>query len=182
MEDKDKIIKKRGKEVVDIVDSLSKIKDADNIKELEKRLKAARARNKKAEDKQITKLIDKVNEVSYSKKIKEIFKITNDKNLISKIIKMQIEKNKESVDFLEKLKEHLLNNEIEIVYELLGMEYSEEKDEFDDKKDISDENEKKEKNNKKDRKLSFFILILIYYFNKIWYNTFTKLKFIKSKR
>ena len=35
MEDKDKIIKKRGKEVVDIVDSLSKIKDADNIKELE---------------------------------------------------------------------------------------------------------------------------------------------------
>ena len=130
MEDKDKIIKKRGKEVVDIVDSLSKIKDADNIKELEKRLKAARARNKKAEDKQITKLIDKVNEVSYSKKIKEIFKITNDKNLISKIIKMQIEKNKESVDFLEKLKEHLLNNEIEIVYELLGMEYSEEKDEY----------------------------------------------------
>lgn len=144
MEDKDKIIKKRGKEVVDIVDSLSKIKDADNIKELEKRLKAAKARNKKAEDKQITKLIDKVNEVSYSKKIKEIFKITNDKNLISNIIKMQIEKNKESVDFLEKLKEHLLNNEIEIVYELLGMEYSEEKDEFEDKKDTSDENEKKE--------------------------------------
>jgi hypothetical protein len=151
MEDKDKIIKKRGKEVVDIVDSLSKIKDADNIKELEKRLKAARARNKKAEDKQITKLIDKVNEVSYSRKIKEIFKITNDKNLISKIIKMQIEKNKESVDFLEKLKEHLLNNEIEIVYELLGMEYSEveksEKDESEDKKDTSDENlEKKEEN------------------------------------
>ena len=144
MEDKDKIIKKRGKEVVDIVDSLSKIKDADNIKELEKRLKATRARNKKAEDKQITKLIDKVNEVSYSKKIKEIFKITNDKNLISNIIKMQIEKNKESVDFLEKLKEHLLNNEIEIVYELLGMEYSEEKDEFEDKKNLSDENEKKE--------------------------------------
>lgn len=144
MEDKDKIIKKRGKEVVDIVDSLGKIKNADNIKELEKRLKAAKARNKKAEDKQITKLIDKVNEVSYSKKIKEIFKITNDKNLISNIVKMQIEKNKESVDFLEKLKEHLLNNEIEIVYELLGMEYSEEKDEFEDKKDISDENEKKE--------------------------------------
>lgn len=144
MEDKDKIIKKRGKEVVDIVDSLGKIKDADNIKELEKRLKAAKVRNKKAEDKQITKLIDKVNEVSYSKKIKEIFKITNDKNLISNIVKMQIEKNKESVDFLEKLKEHLLNNEIEIVYELLGMEYSEEKDEFEDKKDISDENEKKE--------------------------------------
>lgn len=149
MEDKDKIIKKRGKEVVDIVDSLGKIKDADNIKELEKRLKAAKARNKKAEDKQITKLIDKVNEVSYSKKIKEIFKITNDKNLISNIVKMQIEKNKESVDFLEKLKEHLLNNEIEIVYELLGMEYSEveknETDEFKDKKDTSDENiEKKE--------------------------------------
>lgn len=144
MEDKDKIIKKRGKEVVDIVDSLGKIKNADNIKELEKRLKAAKARNKKSEDKQITKLIDKVNEVSYSKKIKEIFKITNDKNLISNIVKMQIEKNKESVDFLEKLKEHLLNNEIEIVYELLGMEYSEEKDEFEDKKDISDENEKKE--------------------------------------
>ena len=144
MEDKDKIIKKRGKEVVDIVDSLGKIKNADNIKELEKRLKAAKARNKKAEDKQITKLIDKVNEVSYSKKIKEIFKITNNKNLISNIVKMQIEKNKESVDFLEKLKEHLLNNEIEIVYELLGMEYSEEKDEFEDKKDISDENEKKE--------------------------------------
>ena len=144
MEDKDKIIKKRGKEVVDIVDSLSKIKDADNIKELEKRLKAARARNKKAEDKQITKLIDKVNEVSYSKKIKEIFKITNDKNLISNIVKMQIEKNKESVDFLEKLKEHLLKNEIEIVYELLGMEYSEEKDEFENKKNLSDENEKKE--------------------------------------
>ena len=144
MEDKDKIIKKRGKEVVDIVDSLGKIKNADNIKELEKRLKAAKARNKKAEDKQITKLIDKVNEVSYSKKIKEIFKITNDKNLISNIVKMQIEKNKESVDFLEKLKEHLLNNEIEIVDELLGMEYSEEKDEFEDKKDTSDENEKKE--------------------------------------
>ena len=151
MEDKDKIIKKRGKEVVDIVDSLSKIKDADNIKELEKRLKAARARNKKAEDKQITKLIDKVNEVSYSKKIKEIFKITNDKNLISNIIKMQIEKNKESVDFLEKLKEHLLNNEIEIVYELLGMEYSEEKDEFEDKKNLSDENlERKEEDTKDD--------------------------------
>ena len=151
MEDKDKIIKKRGKEVVDIVDSLSKIKDADNIKELEKRLKAAKARNKKAEDKQITKLIDKVNEVSYSKKIKEIFKITNDKNLISNIVKMQIEKNKESVDFLEKLKEHLLNNEIEIVYELLGMEYSEveksEKDESEDKNDTSDKNlEKKEEN------------------------------------
>ena len=144
MEDKDKIIKKRGKEVVDIVDSLGKIKNADNIKELEKRLKAAKARNKKAEDKQITKLIDKVNEVSYSKKIKEIFKITNDKNLISNIVKMQIEKNKESVDFLEKLKEHLLNNEIEIVDELLGMEYSEEQDEFEDKKDTSDENEKKE--------------------------------------
>lgn len=149
MEDKDKIIKKRGKEVVDIVDSLGKIKDADNIKELEKRLKAAKARNKKAEDKQITKLIDKVNEVSYSKKIKEIFKITNDKNLISNIVKMQIEKNKESVNFLEKLKEHLLNNEIEIVYELLGMEYSQEEknkeDEFKDKKDTSDENiEKKE--------------------------------------
>lgn len=151
MDNKDKIIKKRGKEVVDIVDSLGKIKDADNIKELEKRLKAAKARNKKAEDKQITKLIDKVNEVSYSRKIKEIFKMTNDKNLISKIIKMQIEKNKESVDFLEKLKEHLLNNEIEIVYELLGMEYSEveksEKDESEDKKDTSDENlEKKEEN------------------------------------
>lgn len=151
MEDKDKIIKKRGKEVVDIVDSLSKIKDADNIKELEKRLKAARARNKKAEDKQITKLIDKVNEVSYSKKIKEIFKITNDKNLIGNIVKMQIEKNKESVDFLEKLKEHLLNNEIEVVYELLGMEYSEveksEKDESEDKNDTSDKNlEKKEEN------------------------------------
>lgn len=145
MEDKDKIIKKRGKEVVDIVDSLGKIKNADNIKELEKRLKAAKARNKKAEDKQITKLIDKVNEVSYSKKIKEIFKITNDKNLISNIVKMQIEKNKESVNFLEKLKEHLLNNEIEIVYELLGMEYSEEKDEFEDKKDTSEDNiEKKE--------------------------------------
>ena len=144
MEDKDKIIKKRGKEVVDIVDSLGKIKEAESIKELEKRLKAARARNKKAEDKQISKLIEKVNEVSYSKKIKEIFKITNDKNLISKIVKMQIEKNKESVDFLEKLKEHLLNNEIEIVYELLGMEYSKEKDEFEDKKNLSDENEKKE--------------------------------------
>ena len=151
MEDKNKIIKKRGKEVVDIVDSLGKIKDAENIKELEKRLKAAKARNKKAEDKQITKLIDKVNEVSYSKKIKEIFKITNDKNLIGNIVKMQIEKNKESVDFLEKLKEHLLNNEIEIVYELLGMEYSQEEknkeDEFKDKKDTSDENlEKKEEN------------------------------------
>jgi hypothetical protein len=144
MEDKDKIIKKRGKEVVDIVDSLGKIKEAESIKELEKRLKAAKARNKKAEDKQISKLIEKVNEVSYSKKIKEIFKMTNDKNLIGNIVKMQIEKNKESVDFLEKLKEHLLNNEIEIVYELLGMEYSEEKDEFEDKKDISDENEKKE--------------------------------------
>lgn len=148
MEDKDKIIKKRGKEVVDIVDSLGKIKDADNIKELEKRLKAAKARNKKAEDKQITKLIDKVNEVSYSKKIKEIFKITNDKNLISNIVKMQIEKNKESVDFLEKLKEHLLNNEIEIVYELLGMEYSEDEkneEEIEDKKDTSEDNiEKKE--------------------------------------
>lgn len=147
MEDKDKIIKKRGKEVVDIVDSLGKIKEAESIKELEKRLKAAKARNKKAEDKQISKLIEKVNEVSYSKKIKEIFKMTNDKNLIGNIVKMQIEKNKESVDFLEKLKEHLLNNEIEIVYELLGMEYSEEKDEFEDKKDISDENlEKKEEN------------------------------------
>lgn len=148
MEDKDKIIKKRGKEVVDIVDSLGKIKDADNIKELEKRLKAAKARNKKAEDKQITKLIDKVNEVSYSKKIKEIFKITNDKNLISNIVKMQIEKNKESVNFLEKLKEHLLNNEIEIVYELLGMEYSEDEkneEEIEDKKDTSEDNiEKKE--------------------------------------
>lgn len=144
MEDKDKIIKKRGKEVVDIVDSLGKIKEAESIKELEKRLKAAKARNKKAEDKQISKLIEKVNEVSYSKKIKEIFKMTNDKNLIGNIVKMQIEKNKESVDFLEKLKEHLLNNEIEIVYELLGMEYSEEKDEFEDKKDTSDENEKKE--------------------------------------
>lgn len=148
MEDKDKIIKKRGKEVVDIVDSLGKIKNADNIKELEKRLKAAKARNKKAEDKQITKLIDKVNEVSYSKTIKEIFKITNDKNLISNIVKMQIEKNKESVDFLEKLKEHLLNNEIEIVYELLGMEYSEDEkneEEIEDKKDTSEDNiEKKE--------------------------------------
>lgn len=151
MEDKDKIIKKRGKEVVDIVDSLGKIKEAESIKELEKRLKAAKARNKKAEDKQISKLIEKVNEVSYSKKIKEIFKMTNDKNLIGNIVKMQIEKNKESVDFLEKLKEHLLNNEIEIVYELLGMEYSEvekkEKDEFEDKKDTSDKNlEKKEEN------------------------------------
>ena len=132
MEDKDKIIKKRGKEVVDIVDSLGKIKEAESIKELEKRLKAAKARNKKAEDKQISKLIEKVNEVSYSKKIKEIFKMTNDKNLIGNIVKMQIEKNKESVDFLEKL------------YELLGMEYSEEKDEFEDKKNLSDENEKKE--------------------------------------
>lgn len=155
MEDKDKIIKKRGKEVVDIVDSLGKIKEAESIKELEKRLKAAKARNKKAEDKQISKLIEKVNEVSYSKKIKEIFKMTNDKNLIGNIVKMQIEKNKESVDFLEKLKEHLLNNEIEIVYELLGMEYSEveksEKDESEDKKDISDENlERKEEDTKDD--------------------------------
>lgn len=156
MEDKDKIIKKRGKEVVDIVDSLGKIKEAESIKELEKRLKAAKARNKKAEDKQISKLIEKVNEVSYSKKIKEIFKMTNDKNLIGNIVKMQIEKNKESVDFLEKLKEHLLNNEIEIVYELLGMEYSEveksEKDESEDKKDISDENlERKEEDTKDDK-------------------------------
>ena len=148
MEDKDKIIKKRGKEVVDIVDSLGKIKEAESIKELEKRLKAAKARNKKAEDKQISKLIEKVNEVSYSKKIKEIFKMTNDKNLIGNIVKMQIEKNKESVDFLEKLKEHLLNNEIEIVYELLGMEYSEDEkneEEIEDKKDTSEDNiEKKE--------------------------------------
>ena len=155
MEDKDKIIKKRGKEVVDIVDSLGKIKEAESIKELEKRLKAAKARNKKAEDKQISKLIEKVNEVSYSKKIKEIFKMTNDKNLIGNIVKMQIEKNKESVDFLEKLKEHLLNNEIEIVYELLGMEYSEveksEKDESEDKKDTSDESiERKEEDRKDD--------------------------------
>lgn len=158
MEDKDKIIKKRGKEVVDIVDSLSKIKDADNIKELEKRLKAARARNKKAKDKQITKLIDKVNEVSYSKKIKEIFKITNDKNLISNIIKMQIEKNKESVDFLEKLKEHLLNNEIEIVYELLGMEYSgEEKneEEVENKKDNSEDNIEKKEEDTRDENYNY---------------------------
>lgn len=158
MEDKDKIIKKRGKEVVDIVDSLSKIKDADNIKELEKRLKAARARNKKAEDKQITKLIDKVNEVSYSKKIKEIFKITNDKNLISNIVKMQIEKNKESVDFLEKLKEHLLNNEIEIVYELLGMEYSEEEkneEEVEDKKDNSEDNIEKKEEDTRDENYNY---------------------------
>ena len=164
MDNKDKIIKKRGKEVVDIVDSLGKIKDADNIKELEKRLKAAKARNKKAEDKQITKLIDKVNEVSYSKKIKEIFKMTNDKNLIGNIVKMQIEKNKESVDFLEKLKEHLLNNEIEIVYELLGMEYSEveknetdenETDEFEDKKDISDENIEKKEEDTRDENYNY---------------------------
>lgn len=158
MEDKDKIIKKRGKEVVDIVDSLGKIKDADNIKELEKRLKAAKARNKKAEDKQITKLIDKVNEVSYSKKIKEIFKITNDKNLISNIVKMQIEKNKESVDFLEKLKEHLLNNEIEIVYELLGMEYSEEEkneEEVEDKKDNSEDNIEKKEEDTRDENYNY---------------------------
>lgn len=159
MEDKDKIIKKRGKEVVDIVDSLGKIKDADNIKELEKRLKAAKARNKKAEDKQITKLIDKVNEVSYSKKIKEIFKITNDKNLIGNIVKMQIEKNKESVDFLEKLKEHLLNNEIEIVYELLGMEYSEveknENDESEDKKDNSEDNIEKKEEDTRDENYNY---------------------------
>lgn len=156
MDNKDKIIKKRGKEVVDIVDSLGKIKDADNIKELEKRLKAAKARNKKAEDKQITKLID---EVSYSKKIKEIFKMTNDKNLIGNIVKMQIEKNKESVDFLEKLKEHLLNNEIEIVHELLGMEYSEveknKTDEFEDKKDISDENIEKKEEDTRDENYNY---------------------------
>lgn len=164
MEDKDKIIKKRGKEVVDIVDSLGKIKEAESIKELEKRLKAAKARNKKAEDKQISKLIEKVNEVSYSKKIKEIFKMTNDKNLIGNIVKMQIEKNKESVDFLEKLKEHLLNNEIEIVYELLGMEYSEveknetdenETDEFEDKKDIFDENIEKKEEDTRDENYNY---------------------------
>ena len=129
MEIKEKTIKKRAKQVNDVISNLKKVKDDDNIKLLEEKLARAKKRKKLKEQKSIIEIIKDIDKISYSKIASEIFKITSDTELITAIVEMQKAKNQESVDYLENIKEKLQNNEYETVYKMLGLKYEPKKEE-----------------------------------------------------
>lgn len=133
MEIKEKTIKKRAKQVNDVISNLKKVKDDDNIKLLEEKLARAKKRKKLKEQKSIIEIIKDIDKISYSKIASEIFKITSDTELITAIVEMQKAKNQESVDYLENIKEKLQNNEYETVYKMLGLKYEPKKEEEQEK-------------------------------------------------
>ena len=148
MEIKEKTIKKRAKQVNDVISNLKKVKDDDNIKLLEEKLARAKKRKKLKEQKSIIEIIKDIDKISYSKIASEIFKITSDTELITAIVEMQKAKNQESVDYLENIKEKLQNNEYETVYKMLGLKYEPKKEEEQEEVETFDnefgENDKKE--------------------------------------
>lgn len=152
MEIKEKTIKKRAKQVNDVISNLKKVKDDDNIKLLEEKLARAKKRKKLKEQKSIIEIIKDIDKISYSKIASEIFKITSDTELITAIVEMQKAKNQESVDYLENIKEKLQNNEYETVYEMLGLKYEPKKEEEQEKENEETENFDNEfdENNKKE--------------------------------
>lgn len=148
MEIKEKTIKKRAKQVNDVISNLKKVKDDDNIKLLEKKLARAKKRKKLKEQKSIIEIIKDIDKISYSKIASEIFKITSDTELITAIVEMQKAKNQESVDYLENIKEKLQNNEYETVYEMLGLKYEPKKEEEQEEEVETFDNEFGEKDKK----------------------------------
>lgn len=152
MEIKEKTIKKRAKQVNDVISNLKKVKDDDNIKLLEEKLARAKKRKKLKEQKSIIEIIKDIDKISYSKIASEIFKITSDTELITAIVEMQKAKNQESVDYLENIKEKLQNNEYETVYKMLGLKYEPKKEEDQEKENEEIENFDNEydENNKKE--------------------------------
>lgn len=140
MEIKEKTIKKRAKQVNDVISNLKKVKDDDNIKLLEEKLARAKKRKKLKEQKSIIEIIKDIDKISYSKIASEIFKITSDTELITAIVEMQKAKNQESVDYLENIKEKLQNNEYETVYKMLGLKYEPKKEEEQEKENEETEN------------------------------------------
>jgi hypothetical protein len=152
MEIKEKTIKKRAKQVNDVISNLKKVKDDDNIKLLEEKLARAKKRKKLKEQKSIIEIIKDIDKISYSKIASEIFKITSDTELITAIVEMQKAKNQESVDYLENIKEKLQNNEYETVYKMLGLKYEPKKEEEQEKENEETENFDNEfdENNKKE--------------------------------
>lgn len=151
MEIKEKTIKKRAKQVNDVISNLKKVKDDDNIKLLEEKLARAKKRKKLKEQKSIIEIIKDIDKISYSKIASEIFKITSDTELITAIVEMQKAKNQESVDYLENIKEKLQNNEYETVYEMLGLKYEPKKEEEqEEQEEIETSNKEFDENNKKE--------------------------------
>lgn len=152
MKIKEKTIKKRAKQVNDVISNLKKVKDDDNIKLLEEKLARAKKRKKLKEQKSIIEIIKDIDKISYSKIASEIFKITSDTELITAIVEMQKAKNQESVDYLENIKEKLQNNEYETVYKMLGLKYEPKKEEEQEKENEETENFDNEfdENNKKE--------------------------------
>lgn len=148
MEIKEKTIKKRAKQVNDVISNLKKVKDDDNIKLLEEKLARAKKRKKLKEQKSIIEIIKDIDKISYSKIASEIFKITSDTELITAIVEMQKAKNQESVDYLENIKEKLQNNEYETVYEMLGLKYEPKKEEEQEEEVETFDNEFGEKDKK----------------------------------
>ena len=149
MEIKEKTIKKRAKQVNDVISNLKKVKDDDNIKLLEEKLARAKKRKKLKEQKSIIEIIKDIDKISYSKIASEIFKITSDTELITAIVEMQKAKNQESVDYLENIKEKLQNNEYETVYKMLGLKYEPKKEEEQEEEVETFDNEFGEKDKKK---------------------------------
>lgn len=152
MEIKEKTIKKRAKQVNDVISNLKKVKDDDNIKLLEEKLARAKKRKKLKEQKSIIEIIKDIDKISYSKIASEIFKITSDTELITAIVEMQKAKNQESVDYLENIKEKLQNNEYETVYKMLGLKYEPKKEEEQEqeKEEVETFNNEFDENNKKE--------------------------------
>jgi hypothetical protein len=151
MEIKEKTIKKRAKQVNDVISNLKKVKDDDNIKLLEEKLARAKKRKKLKEQKSIIEIIKDIDKISYSKIASEIFKITSDTELITAIVEMQKAKNQESVDYLENIKEKLQNNEYETVYKMLGLKYEPKKEEEqEEQEEIETFNNEFDENNKKE--------------------------------
>lgn len=148
MEIKEKTIKKRAKQVNDVISNLKKVKDDDNIKLLEEKLARAKKRKKLKEQKSIIEIIKDIDKISYSKIASEIFKITSDTELITAIVEMQKAKNQESVNYLENIKEKLQNNEYETVYKMLGLKYEPKKEE--EQEEIETSNKEFDENNKKE--------------------------------
>lgn len=149
MEIKEKTIKKRAKQVNDVISNLKKVKDDDNIKLLEEKLARAKKRKKLKEQKSIIEIIKDIDKISYSKIASEIFKITSDTELITAIVEMQKAKNQESVDYLENIKEKLQNNEYETVYKMLGLKYEPKKEE-EQEEEVETSNKEFDENDKKE--------------------------------
>lgn len=149
MEIKEKTIKKRAKQVNDVISHLKKVKDDDNIKLLEEKLARAKKRKKLKEQKSIIEIIKDIDKISYSKIASEIFKITSDTELITAIVEIQKAKNQESVDYLENIKEKLQNNEYETVYKMLGLKYEPKKEE-EQEEEVETSNKEFDENDKKE--------------------------------